>query len=151
MRLFFFILFISISLSNVRAQTPIYGEAILFSYDAMGNRQIREYHQNEIINLKPNKNQNNNVDTAYKIVDNTIIVKAYPNPVADELNIQNFNWDDNSKVFVELFDATGKLILQDHVIKPIFQVHFSGLASGSYFVNYIINNESLVTWKIIKP
>jgi hypothetical protein len=68
--------------------------------------------------------------------DLTDIIKIYPNPVDDILNIELTN---NEKVIFRLFDSNGKLHVEK-LIENNDNINVSRLAEGLYFLNFQLKN-----------
>lgn len=72
-------------------------------------------------------------------------LKAYPNPTLDKLRIEySLNID-----LVEVYDSVGKLQFTSKPNSAIFEVDFSKLSSGIYFVN-VSFGKNQITLKVIK-
>lgn len=78
-------------------------------------------------------------------IKDKVIVKAYPNPVVDVLNIETNK--SQYKFDYQLVDINGKVIKSGVIDKEIIQVAFSDLLSGNYFVVVKDTKESV---KIVK-
>ncbi|MFO7789922.1 MAG: T9SS type A sorting domain-containing protein [Bacteroidales bacterium] len=73
-------------------------------------------------------------------------IDVYPNPVDDVLTIK---LNQPKGDLIKIFDATGRLIYQNHVCSKKHTVSFTGYPAGLYIVT-INNNEQLSRKKIIK-
>lgn len=71
--------------------------------------------------------------------------KIYPNPVKDVLNISN----DKSIEKVEIFDLSGKKLIQNEMNSNKTEIDMSGLLSGIYIVK-ILSDGKTQTKKVIK-
>ena len=71
----------------------------------------------------------------------------FPNPTSEVLNIRTSTFEN---VTYSLYDAQGKLVLQDKLSSEQTKIPVSNLATGSY--SLILNNETqnLKTFKVIK-
>ena len=71
----------------------------------------------------------------------------FPNPTSEVLNIRTSTFEN---VTYSLYDAQGKLVLQDKLSAEQTKIPVSNLATGSY--SLILNNETqnLKTFKVIK-
>ena len=71
----------------------------------------------------------------------------FPNPTSEVLNIRTSTFEN---VTYRLYDAQGKLVLQDKLSSEQTKIPVSNLATGSY--SLILNNETqnLKTFKVIK-
>lgn len=88
-----------------------------------------------------------NLKSATGIATNDLAANIYPNPASDVIVVKA---NQNLKE-VQLFDLTGKLLLQetvlgsDHII-----LNISTLSNGIYFVKVVDENQQVSTQKIIK-
>jgi hypothetical protein len=73
-------------------------------------------------------------------------ISLYPNPVHDELFVQLNTTD---KTTIQLFDATGKVLIQKTVNAAENSIDTSNLVNGLYFVK-VNSNEGTITKKVIK-
>lgn len=71
-------------------------------------------------------------------------LEIYPNPVEDILNFSNLKGDAD----VVLFNMQGQKVIEKR-IKADETINVSGLASGTYMVN-VMNNDNKKTFKVIK-
>ena len=70
-------------------------------------------------------------------------VMLYPNPAGKTLNVQ---YESNSKATFMLTDITGRILLQQQLIKGTQQINTASLAAGSYIV-MIQSEDMAVYWK----
>ena len=81
-------------------------------------------------------------------IDLSKFVSVYPNPASTSINVRiNTTFIDNA--MLELYDATGKLIMQQKVVNEYSALNISGLANGIYTVRVITNNEQTIK-RIVK-
>ncbi len=138
--------------NNVFAQT-VYGPAIKFEYDAAGQRIKRYYNPNVALNKYGDTlTQTSPPDTIKRnhLLISDIVVKAYPNPTADFVIVENFSWKDGDKAEILLYDITGKFITKHVVNQHKESISFGGLAAGMYQLHYYLNNNLLTTWRIVR-
>lgn len=143
--------------NNVFSQPPVVvnGLADEFTYDGAGNRVKREYHIT-VIAPKNNYHEEQPVDTLQEPSDNKlfagqgILVKAYPNPVADEMIVENLSWKDGNTATVKISDIAGQLLQDKSFSTAKEQFSLSSFIPGTYTVSYFLNNHLYTTWKIIK-
>ena len=90
----------------------------------------------------------NGIDDLDEIVSE---FEVYPNPASTNVNI-NIDLKKNSNVSIQLVDVTGKLVrtadygsLNGFYVLPL---DISGLNSGLYMINFIVDN-NLITQKLI--
>lgn len=83
----------------------------------------------------------------FNIID--LKIGVYPNPTISKitLEIKNENFEDIS---YQLFTITGKLIIQNKIIKEQSEIQMENLATSVYLLKIIKNNKSIKTFKIIK-
>ena len=81
-------------------------------------------------------------------IDLSKFVSVYPNPASTSINVRiNTAFIDNA--MLELYDATGKLIMQQKVVNEYSALNISGLANGIYTVRIITDNEQTIK-RIVK-
>ncbi len=145
------ILLLLTCLTNATAQT---GNAIIFDYDANGQRVLRHLDPAAVLNKYGDTlTRQSPPDTLRGVQGNlagAILVKAYPNPTADEVIIENLSWKDPSEAVVKIFDIAGKLIQTNRFSAPRKEFSLASVVPGVYQVHYYLNGELLTTWKIIK-
>lgn len=71
----------------------------------------------------------------------------FPNPSSDVLNIKTSTFEN---VTYTLFNAQGKLVLQDKLSAELTPIQVCGLASGAYTVLLTNETQNLKTFKLIK-
>ena len=86
--------------------------------------------------------QGNLVINAIEGILSEFQLKTYPNPVLDRLIIESSKLNQ----YYEIFDVNGRVITNGHIDSSPFELDFTTLPSGSYFL--IV--ESKWTHKIIK-
>ena len=88
-----------------------------------------------------------------QINGNAVKFNVYPNPTKDHITL-NINSFKNIDIALELFDASGKLILKQIVkfdkTKSEQQINISSVASGIYFLKIIPKEGDVQTIKLIK-
>ncbi len=81
------------------------------------------------------------------------IFNVYPNPAKDQITL-NINTSKNIDIFIELIDASGKIILKQNMsfdkTKTDQQINISSVANGVYFLKLIPKEGSTQTIKLIK-
>ena len=78
-----------------------------------------------------------------------IKVSAYPNPTTDFLNLKVEKYD-NANLSYQLFDMDGKLLETNKLKGDQTIIGMSHLASATYFVRIIQDNQKIKVFKIIK-
>lgn len=74
-------------------------------------------------------------------------VMVFPNPTEDALTIQTTTFE---RVTYSLYDAQGKLVLQDELSAEQTPIEVSHLAPGSYSLTLNNDTQNLKTFKLIK-
>lgn len=74
-------------------------------------------------------------------------VSVYPNPMSDILNIKASIFDD---VSYSLYDAAGRLVLEDKLSSDITPIEVSQLAPGNYSLRLNNSEQILKTIKLVK-
>ena len=84
-------------------------------------------------------------------IDNHVIdvdIDVYPNPAIDYLNVSISSNYDNLQL--NMFDISGKLIIQEKVTQEKFKIGFSSLSAGTYLLVFTDNGKNLKTLKVQK-
>jgi len=85
-----------------------------------------------------------NINEQQNANENDFII--YPNPAKDNINIK---FKDNSKKTIQLFDITGKIVIEQIISNDTFlQLNTTTFENGIFFLNITSNNNS-ITKKII--
>lgn len=85
------------------------------------------------------------------IEDESSVIKMYPNPVKDNLQIA-LKIEKNKEVKIQIFNFNNEVIQNINIDKEensLYTVSFKGLPSGIYYIRLIIGN-SIYTRKIVK-
>jgi uncharacterized surface anchored protein len=82
-----------------------------------------------------------------KLQKSFVLATIFPNPTSEVLNIRTSTFEN---VTYTLYDAQGKLVMQDILSAEQTPIQVSQLAPGNYSI--ILNNESqnLKTFKLVK-
>ena len=146
---YFSLIFSILIVTKVRAQTiPSGSVGIVYTYDATGNRIDRKY----VANNSPSETAGiNNKDSSLIKTKNsfkTIQVNAlYPNPTTGKVTISLVSPVDNATV--QIFDAAGRLILQNKQSGNQLKVDLSRYRAGIYFL-HLLQKEGYLNLKVIK-
>ena len=119
-------------------QTPVPGYE--YSYDAAGNRIMREY---KIIYIKKAV-----LEESQSVLDEHEIT-VYPNPVRSNLEVKVTNLTKDTRTRIQIYDISGRLIYEKESIKETTQIDMSNKTNGAYFMRLSIDGKS-TDWKIIK-
>lgn len=81
----------------------------------------------------------------------TILLQAvvYPNPTTENVSLVVSNYSLENLKF-ELYDISGKIILNQKITTSEILISMGNLSTGSYFIAVNENNKKLKTFKIIK-
>jgi hypothetical protein len=106
---------------------------------------------NGILILKTN-NQGEYSSVGLDVILNDLSnkLKAFPNPVISQLNIDMSGMEfDNLKI--EIYSSEGRLIKERSFQKQeLVKLEMSGIPSGLYNLRMIVDNESILNKKIVK-
>ena len=80
-----------------------------------------------------------------KEIDVEKIIKLYPNPAKEDINIENI--DDAHIEGINIYDLNGKLVLSNRHEKTI---NIENLSKGVYNINVLLSNKKQYSIKIIK-
>ncbi len=86
-------------------------------------------------------------DASIEGVDFGKTIVAYPNPVNDQLTIQNFN---SNTVIFNVTDINGKVITENVTLTSVSVINTSSWNKGIYFVNFTGVNKEAHTLRIVK-
>lgn len=86
-------------------------------------------------------------DASIEGVDFGKTIVAYPNPVNDQLTIQNFN---SNTVIFNVTDINGKVITENVTLTSVSVLNTSSWNKGIYFVNFTGVNKEAHTLRIVK-
>ena len=150
----FAVLLVFFYITGSHAQTFI--PAARFYYDANGNRILRK--MGEICigvdcpiesSIPPFKGAPKD-SSKNSGVYGTTEIEAYPNPVSQELYIDNRTWQEGNKANIAVFDINGKINIKREFTQAKNNVSFRDLTPGVYLVQYYLNGMPMQEWKIIK-
>lgn len=150
--LFIICLFLSIS-------SYAQGPGVVFDYDGAGYRILREFDANASLSKPGKDSTGQQADTIIgyyakeetnEILDERIFVRAYPNPVQNELYVENLSWQEGNSATLKLYDISGKLLLEKTTAQPKESIGMNSLPPGNYHVKYYTNYTYLISWKITK-
>ncbi|WP_033959977.1 M28 family peptidase [Psychroserpens jangbogonensis] len=74
-------------------------------------------------------------------------IKVFPNPVKTNLNIEITN--NTESIALDLFDVSGKLVLQKSITNEVISLNMKNLPRGVYFLK-VSSSEKTGTYKIVK-
>lgn len=81
--------------------------------------------------------------------DINLICSAYPNPATDFLTLE-VEIAANEKLFFQLYDMMGKLLVSKRLIDIRTTIPMTNLAPATYFLKITDNQKVIKTFKIIK-
>ena len=76
---------------------------------------------------------------------NTIAVNVFPNPASNQITVES----DGAMRTIFLFQLTGKSVIEMNIGSTIQSIDLSGIKSGVYLMNILMENGSVFTKKII--
>ena len=89
------------------------------------------------------------INAIKEVPGNSLEISAYPNPTADFVtlkitteSVKNFKY--------MLYDLYGKLLAEQKLVNSETKIPFNNLASGTYLLKLINNNQDLKVFKIVK-
>ena len=93
--------------------------------------------------------QFNPTDNTMGLISNQLAVKAYPNPVVNQLQIQCMGiWSQD--IEISIFDLNGRLYLNDHLLFLQQSLDVSHLIPGTYILKIGNDHQIIYEEKIIK-
>jgi hypothetical protein len=128
---------------------------IVYSYDENGNRTSRilvsQQLKSAIINFPVTEPSKLTIaeDKKENIGELETTIRVYPNPTKGILKVEIMNLPENSKSDLKLYDLSGKILINQKNLNPVFDLDISSFRDGIYILRIeldkLINN-----WKIIK-
>lgn len=111
-----------------------------YSYDASGNRIKREY---TILQGPGGLGEGRVKDSLSTAVPNSFSIKAYPNPIQDQVTIEVYSRDKlhgNERLL--LYSELGQLIQEYRLDQKIKTINTQKLANGKYILRLFREEES---------
>jgi len=115
---------------------------ISYSYDLAGNRVKREI---VMSSLAPK----NSLVTGFTEVLAKKNIRIYPNPTKGHLRVEVVGYDSTDKCLLQVFNATGALIINRKATLPFTEINITNQPNGIYLLQITLNGEN-TKWKIIK-
>ena len=115
---------------------------ISYSYDLAGNRVKREI---VMSSLAPK----NSLVTGFTEVLAKKNIRIYPNPTKGHLRVEVVGYDSTDKCLLQVFNATGALIINKKATLPFTEINITNQPNGIYLLLITLNGEN-TKWKIIK-
>lgn len=78
------------------------------------------------------------------------ILKIYPNPVIDKLNMEFSDLSEYGEKIIIIYEMSGRVIYKNKSSRSQIQIDLSNVNPGLYIVNTIVNGQYYTTHKIIK-
>ncbi len=77
-------------------------------------------------------------------------ISVFPNPSTYLLNIKLM--DQQEKLIVSLYDASGRIVLTDHIVggATLHQLDITGIANGSYMLKLLTRSGKQTAFNILK-
>lgn len=122
-----------------------FSQTIKYSYDAAGNRVLREIVLSRQKSVESVKESEKPIEE--KLSDK--IIKIYPNPTKGELKIEVTNWDEKCTGNIHIYSSNGVLIGRYDLVDPMQIVDISDEPVGLYILKIYLNKNTS-TWRIIK-
>lgn len=116
-----------------------------FAYDNAGNLTQRSV---QVIPISNNR-LTNPISKDSSITDKTPVLKIYPNPSNDVVNIEGQINNDNSIAELFLRNNNGMVIRKDNYDGRLKTIKVSDLASGIYFLEIKYAEKKSVNYKIV--
>ena len=144
----FFVCQISVSGQNSGDGTQPGHDEVSYTYDNAGNRIKRSIIRVLDIQTSSGYYEDNQIEP--EEISGELEIHVYPNPVREELTIEIWKGNDEDKYSLQLFDSTGKLLVdKKRYGNGREPVDMSQLSTGIYFL--IINTgDGRKEYKIIK-
>ena len=124
---------------------PLFSQTLSYSYDAVGNRVLREIILLRQSDIKSKSRSEKPLEE--ELSGKTI--KIYPNPTKGELKIEVVDWDEKCFGDVYIYSANGVLVRQNNLSDNIQIMNISNEPSGLYILKIDMNN-NISTWRVVK-
>jgi hypothetical protein len=112
-------------------------EKLTYAFNDYGYTGERQYYRLRQIDID-GKNELSNVIVIYQKKIALITLSAYPNPVTESINLR-ISSPTNEKTKLEVYDVTGRMVLQQLVELPIgssnTELNVAALPKGQYFIS----------------
>ncbi len=81
--------------------------------------------------------------------DLDLIISTYPNPVSDLLilKVEGLDWNELN---FRMYSSEGKVVSSDKLLNSETNIDMSHFAPGTYFLQVIMQEDAVKTFKIIK-
>jgi predicted secreted hydrolase len=79
-----------------------------------------------------------NIDNSKKMVENPLVIKLYPNPTSDYLNVIT---DLKQPFIANIFDETGKLVSSKELNQNSYQINLAGISAGVYTIQILSSSK----------
>jgi hypothetical protein len=153
----FFILFLSLEMMNLQSQTTVNtaggdgsgsGGSVSFSV-GQPIYQTRTGTNGSAAEGVQQPYEISVLSSSDEVLGINIVVQAYPNPTADFLTINVFDYEISNLTY-QLYDIQGKLIQNEQIVSSQTNVVMSNLVSATYIIKVMQKNKELKSFKIIK-
>lgn len=88
------------------------------------------------------------VKTGFDVIGINLNLSAYPNPTTDVLTLKVDDFNKNMEY--QLYNESGKLLLNKEVIGTITNIPMSGYTNAIYILKVNQNHKQIKTFKIVK-
>lgn len=122
-------------------------DAIGFNCNATA--KFNPYNQTMILKTKTKSNQSNDkIALGVLGYDRASVVKLYPNPANDILNI-DLSGLDKTEHTVEIRNVLGQLVYDTHALNQYLVINTANISPGVYTVSIIKENKTLAVKKVV--
>jgi len=116
------------------------GEAVTATVSDGTNTLTQGFHQSELI-----------ITAIGELLNSDLVLKVYPNPTQDFVNIHFSKLIDETSYSYSLFDLNGKLLEQKNITTNDVKLSIARFAEGSYLLKLSgENHQPLQSFKIVK-
>ena len=135
----------------------LWGAAIEFTYDASGNRTVRKEITLRSATAKEipdeeeafDKEETDEVSQIFTGILAQSTIHIYPNPTKGLLRVEITGDRENNPVSLQLYDMSGKVLIQESNIVSSTTIDLSNQPAGIYILRLTAEKEKN-EWKIIK-
>lgn len=139
------------------AATVVKSQNFRYSYDAAGNRTMREVIQmpgavpeiDTTYNDSTKLVKENNYKDKYETALGEQKITVYPNPTKGELKIDITNLPETTTGLIIITDMQGRVIYENQNITSTNNLNISNASAGNYVLKIIVDNKTK-EWLLIK-
>jgi len=95
--------------------------------------------------MNPTFNGENSGTTGIENIEETVVLKTFPNPAQNEITVSS----DNELAIISIYNLAGQKILEEYPNLTETNINISLLSNGMHFIKAITKDDKMVTQKVI--